>query len=282
MSRIFKRLPMLARVSVYALLVGLYSLLAVVKEHTQYEKQFDQPAEIHEIFGVILSLLLVFRTNRCYERWWEARTLWGALVNSCRNQAVKITSLVRPPASDLRQCESIIIGFPYALMHHLREGCQLNQVPGFESAAQTPRHVPAYLVSQLYDYFYKWLKSGLITDEELRIQDREASNLLEICGGCERIRNQLISPSYRLFIRILIAMHLISAPWGLVELFGDWTVAIMIVDAFFMIGIEAIAHSVEEPFGREDDDLDLQTISDNIQGSVREIFTRAIKTVSPS
>ncbi len=147
MLRLLAGFPVLSRVWLYALLVGAYSGLAVWKEHSRLKDQFDQPAQIHEVFGLVLGLFLVFWTNRAYERWWEARTLWGALVNTSRNQAIKITSLVHPPASDRRQVESIVIGIPYALMYHLRNGCQLIQVPGFESSVQTPQHVPAYLVS---------------------------------------------------------------------------------------------------------------------------------------
>ncbi len=274
MNRLLQGLPILVRVWVYALLVGTYSCLAVWKEHSQFRESWDQPAEIHEMFGVVLGLLLVFRINRTYERWWEARTLWGALVNTSRNQAIKITSLVHPPASDRRQVESIVIGIPYALMYHLRNGCQLIQVPGFESSVQTPQHVPAYLVSLLYDFFHKWQKSELISDDELRILDREASNVLEIVGGCERIRSTLISSSYRRFIRQLIFLHLATVPWGLVDQFGDMTVMIVTIEAYFMIGIEAIAHAIEEPFGIEEDDLALNTLCEKIKVSVSEIFAR--------
>lgn len=273
MNQFFTRLPLLARVWLFALLVGSYAGLAVWKERSSLHGYWDQPAEIHEVFALVLGLLLVFRTNRAYERWWEARKLWGRLICTSRNQAVKIMALAKPPAKDLQQCRTIVTAFPYALKEHLRDGCVLQQVPGFETAQENPQHVPSYLVLQLYDFFHKWKKDGLISDEKLRIFDREASNLVEICGGCERIRKTLMPQSYRTFLRQLIFLHLATLPWGLVDKFQDLTVAVVIGVAYFMIGTEAIAHSIEEPFGSDCDDLDLETYCDKIDTTVGEIFS---------
>lgn len=274
MKHVLRELPVLSRVWLYALLVGAYSGLAVWKEHSPLRDTFDQPAQIHEVFGVILGLLLVFWTNRAYERWWEARTLWGQLVNTCRNQAVKIKVLVKVPAADLRQCESLLIAFPYALKDHLREGCELRQVPGFENAGDKPTHVPSYLTSKLYEFYRKWFEADLITGDELRILDLETNKFLEITGGCERIRNTPIAHSYRRFIHQLVALHLIALPWGLSQEFRDATVAIVTVAAYFMIGITVIAQAVEEPFGHDQDDLDLNRMCGVIETTVREIFGR--------
>ncbi len=274
MFRLLARLPVLTRVWLYSLLVGLYSGLAVWKEHSPLKDRWDQPAQIHEVFAVMLGLLLVFWTNRAYERWWEARTLWGQLVNTSRNHAVKLKDLVKIPASDMRHCESIIIGFPIALKQHLRDGCVLKGVPGFESSTDNPTHVPGYLVSMLYDYYRKWFQADVITGDELRILDLESSRLLEICGACEKIRNTLISNSYRHFMRQLVILHLIALPWGLAQEFGDATVVIVTIAAYFMIGITVIAHAIEEPFGQDDDDLDLSRLCMTIETSVREVFER--------
>jgi len=282
MLRLLAGFPVLSRVWLYALLVGAYSGLAVWKEHSRLKDQLDQPAQIHEVFGLVLGLFLVFWTNRAYERWWEARTLWGQLVNTSRNQAVKIKNLLKLPASDLRYCESILIGFPYALKEHLRDGIELNQVPGFESSSDRPAHVPAYLVSLLYGRFHKWYQTGMITGDELRILDLEAKQLLEIDGACERIRNTLIARSYRRFIRQLVILHLIALPWGLAEEFGNATIIIVTIAAYFMIGITVIAHAIEEPFGRDEDDLNLSQLCRVIETSVREIFARKTPLNSPS
>jgi len=274
MYRWLHTLPILWRVWLYALLVGAYGALAVWKEHSSYKNYFDQPAEIHEVFSLVLGLLLVFWTNRAYERWWEARTLWGQLVNTSRNHAVKIKALVNVPKSDMRQCEAIIVSFPYALKEHLREGCRLQELPAFANSTDHPEHVPTYLVTKLYDYYRKWYADGQITGDELRILDLEASQLLQICGACERIRNTLIAPSYRRFIRQLVGLHLLALPWGLAQDFGDATVFIVIIDAYFMIGITAIAHAVEEPFGHDRDDLELMRLCQTIEKTVTEVFAQ--------
>ena len=97
---------------------------------------------------------------------------------------------------------------------------------------------------------------------------------MEICGGCERIRRTRLSPSYRLFVRHCITLYLCTLPWGLVEDFEFWTVPLTVIMAYFMIGIEVIAHSVEEPFGMDEDDLDLDGLCITIRSTVNEILDR--------
>ena len=73
-----------------ALAMGLYALFPVVKEYTSYASIGDTPSDLHAALSLVLGWLLVFRTNAAYARWWEARTLWGSLINCSRNLAIKI------------------------------------------------------------------------------------------------------------------------------------------------------------------------------------------------
>jgi putative membrane protein len=83
----------LTQVALLALTVAAYGALAVWKERTVYHELGDIPAEIHAALTLVLGWLLVFRTNTAYNRWWEARTLWGGLVNACRNLAAKLAPM---------------------------------------------------------------------------------------------------------------------------------------------------------------------------------------------
>jgi putative membrane protein len=94
---------------------------------------------------------------------------------------------------------------------------------------------------------------------------------MNICGGCERIKKTPIAGSYRTFIRQSIALYLITLPWGIVDLMHWWIIVVVPAVAYFMIGVEVIAEDIEEPFGRDDDDLPLDAICEVIDRSVREI-----------
>ena len=98
----------------------------------------------------------MFRINRAYERWWEARTLWGTLVNVSRNLAIKAKALAEPDAMESRRLRTLIVGFCYGLKHHLRGDAALRKVTGFESTEDDPKHVPAYIVEQLYGLLSAW------------------------------------------------------------------------------------------------------------------------------
>ena len=97
--------------------------------------------------------------------------------------------------------------------------------------------------------------------------------LLDVCGACERIKTTLPSVSWRYFTRQSILAVLILLPWGLVESFGAWTIPLTILISYIVIAGEAVARWVEEPFGRGEDHLDLESICQAIDRSVSEVLT---------
>lgn len=262
----------LVQVSVLAVLVGLYSLLAVCKEYSSWAQLWDVPSNLHAILSLVLGCLLVFRTNTSYNRWWEARTLWGGLVNVSRNLAAKVGQLIQLPPAELAQAEHDIIAFSHALKDHLRGAVAENRRRGIEGEILKAHHLPAHLISRRYAALRQWKLAGYIDGDELRVIDTELSKFLDICGGCERIRNTRVVRSYRIFARHSVLVFLITLPWALVHDFGWWTVPLSMMAAYFMLGLEIVAEHVEEPFGFDEDDLDLERICDAIELSVREII----------
>jgi putative membrane protein len=259
-------------VAVYALACGVYAALPVWKEMSVFADVADLPAEFHAALTLVLGWLLVFRTNTAYDRWWEARTLWGALVNSTRNLALKLSRLVVIPPADLLEARRALIAFPYGLRDHLRSECELRSLPGFESDESEVEHVPAYLVRRVYDVLARATREGEINGDELRVIDAELRRYLDICGGCERIYKTRVARSYRVFARQCIFLFLITLPWGIAHDFGYWTIPLTIITAYFMIGLETVAEHVEEPFGYDEDDLDLDGLCETMDRSVQEII----------
>lgn len=265
----------LKTVSLQALAVSAYALLPLWLElRNSTDTLLTLPSNIHAALGIILGWLLTFRSNVSYARWWEARTLWGGLVNTSRNLAVQLSDYVRAAEPGRGRCRRAIIGFPYALRDHLRGRPSLQDVPGFADEVEQPGHLPSYLVSQLYDQFRAWKQAGVIDGNELIVLDREASRLLDICGGCERIQTTRLIGSYRTFARQCVVLYLGTFPWGMVHDYGWWAIPLTAVIAYFMIGMETVAENVELPFGYDEDDLDLDRLCEVVNSSVSEIFER--------
>ena len=262
----------LRRVSKWALLAGVYSCLAVLKNRAPFSFIPDIPIGLDAALSFAMALLITFRVNRAYERWWEARTLWGTLVNISRNLAIKVRMLQRPERSDCEAVASLIVAFCVGLKDHLRDDAELSRLPGFEDKRDSPKHLPSYIVSHLYSLFRRWKSDGVMTDAQMWVIDSEARQLLDVCGGCERIKNTLMSISWRSFTLQCILLYLLVLPWGLYDDFGIWTIPITTIAAYIVCAGEIIAQYVEEPFGEHEDHLDLNRICQAIEVSVSEVL----------
>jgi putative membrane protein len=262
-------------VAVQALAVAAYACFPLWLElRNSSDELLTLPSDIHAALGIILGWLLTFRSNVSYSRWWEARGLWGSLVNCSRNLAVKVCDLVKADDAELQRCRHAIIAFPYALKDFLRGEASIRKLKGFEEAKSEPEHLPTYLVSQIYEELREWRRRGLIDGSDLIVLDHEANRYLDICGACEKIQNTRLIGSYRTFARQCVILYLGTFPWGMVHDYGWWAIPLTAVVSYFMIGMETVAENVELPFGYDEDDLDLDRLCVVIEKSVGETFER--------
>ena len=222
---------------------------------------------------VILSMLLSFRNRVAYERWWEARGLWGKLTNDSRNLACKLAAFV--PAEVLTQARvaEMLVGFAEAMKRQLRdEAPRLRDLPGFERDEADPGHVPLHLSGRLFAAVADWKRSGQVDGAVLWILDSHLRGLIDVCGACEKIRHTPLSPSYKSLLRVGLILNVFAAPWLKMSEFGISGVLVFELLCFFLLGVELIDSVVEEPFGRERDDLDLdqycRTIRDGVYASL--------------
>lgn len=258
-------------VAMLAIAMGLYAVLPVAKEYSPYKDLADSPSQLHTALSVILSWLLVFRTNTAYGRWWEARTLWGSLINAIRNLSLKLSVLAAPTPSEAKFLALALSEFPSALKSHLR-----HESYGHDDllTENCPSHGPLAISNRLYGWVNLRKEEGRIDGDELRIIDTELAKLMDVCGACERIARTPIARSYRTFTRQCIAFFLFTFPWAIVQDFKWWTIPITMVFSYFMFGMEIVAEHIEEPFGYDEDDLDLDGMCKTIDVSVSEIFGR--------
>lgn len=253
-----RRTPVTRRLALLMSLVALYAAIVVSAGALLKEVEFHLEPDIHAFVGFVMGLLLVFRTNTAYDRWWEARKLWGQLVNDSRNLAVKVNSLSAVTVEDKRRVGQRVVEFAYSLCASLRESHFSGQSP-------------VDIVSDLYRCVRDWASTGVVDGFEVALLDVHLRSFLDIVGGCERIRRTRQSVSYRAFVRHCIFIYLLLLPWCLVEGYGIWMVPAVVVVSYFMIGIEIIAETVEQPFGTSDDHIPLDEICQRLAQSIHEI-----------
>jgi putative membrane protein len=225
---------------------------------------------MHSLLGFVISMLLVFRTNTSYDRWWEGRKLLGALVNVSRNLSMKIKALNLGP-EEIAFFNHAIPKFAFALKEHLRE----KRLYGKDSVLieiKEGAHLPNQIASGLVSRVYGLQAKNLISPQQLMILTEDLNQFTNICGGCERIRNTPIPYSYSAFIKKFVFFYVITMPFGLVFSLGYYMVPIVPFILYVLTSLELIAEQIENPFGLDANDLPVDDICNNIEKHTSEIL----------
>jgi putative membrane protein len=269
------------RLAVLLLVVAAYYIAAGLVVQKFHLRISDGGSLGSLINTLILSMLMSFRNRAAYERWWEARGLWGQLTNDSRNLAAKCAAFVPTEVLARSRVAEILVSFPEALKRQLRdEPLQLRDLPGFEQETADLPHVPLDLARRLFVILADWKREGHIDQAILWIFDTHARGLLDVSGACEKIRNTHLSRSYKALLRAGLALNVLVAPWLLTPDSGLWSLPVILLGSFFLFGVELIDSIVEEPFGRERDELDLDAYCRTIQEGVRASLSLASETRS--
>lgn len=257
------------------LLVGLMSaLVSGMLFYFQIEPRLH--SGIFSLLGIVLSILLVFRTNTAYDRWWEGRKQWGALVNNTRNLALMLN--VSIPKEDKASKDFFarhISNFCVALRDHLRNGTQINELDVSETEENELRlknHPPNHISMWIYEKIHVIYKAGIFTDADLINLKGQHQSLLDILGACERIKKTPIPFSYSVYIKFFISIYCLLLPFGLYLDFGWYTIPLTMFISFAMIGLELMAQEIEEPFGLDCNDLPTGDIAMSIKRNVYELL----------
>jgi putative membrane protein len=242
-----------------------------------WNNKYKHTMAFHSLVGFVISLLLVFRTNTAYDRWWEGRKQWGAMVNNTRNLAIKLS--VKIPGGDAirRQLFRVLItNYVFAMKEHLREGVkpeELEEHPNFDKPAHLKlEHIPNGIAKSLYKEIMKLKDEEIITDNQLIVIDKEFKSLTDIIGACERIKKSPIPYSYNAFIKKFIFLYVISLPFGAITSFGYATIFVVMLVFYILASLELIAEEIEDPFGRDANDLPTDRLATTIQGNLKELF----------
>ncbi|MDQ3192135.1 MAG: hypothetical protein M3Q58_11140 [Bacteroidota bacterium] len=259
------------------LAIGIYTFIVIYIEIEIWELKYKSTTLVHSFLGFIISLLLVFRTNTAYERWWEGRKQWGSLVNNSRNLAIKINAFLPSDQLERRKDLAALIGnYPFALKESLREGVKADELEEYPKHSKEElfkvNHIPNKIAGLILTEINHAYKNGEISGDQLIVLNEEFRSLTDITGACERIKKTPIPYSYSLFIKKFIFIYVMTMPFGFVSDFHYWAIPIVIFTFYVLASLELIAEEIEDPFGNDANDLPTDDIAQRIRANVKEIL----------
>jgi putative membrane protein len=183
---------------------------------------------MHTTVGFVLSLLLAYRTNTAYDRWWEGRKQWGSLVNNSRNLAMKLSAYLSDE-NDRNFYRKVIPAYASVLSKHLlNEEVSKELFEGLDLEMDHHKHRPNQVAKMLFQKANDFYKSGKITGDQFYIINSELQSFTDICGACERIKNTPIPYSYSSFIKKFIFFFVMTLPFGFVFSLGYYVIPVVI------------------------------------------------------
>lgn len=233
---------------------------------------------MHSLLGFAISMVLVFRTNTAYDRWWEGRKLWGTLLINSRSMAIKLNVMMSPDNNQSKAFfKQAIPLYAFALRRHLiKETTHFEldekahpELPDLNAHA----HLPNKIAESILREIDKLHKQKEINDIQMLMLNNEWQSLKEICGACERIKNTPIPYSYSAFIKKFIFLYAITMPFGFALSLGFFTIPVTIFLFYILASLELIAAEIEDPFGTGSNDLPMEKIAENIKQNIQDIFS---------
>jgi putative membrane protein len=257
-------------------LVGLYGVVVAIGSVNFHALNVRIGREYLSILGILLSLLLVFRTNTAYDRYYEGRKVWGILVSQCRGLAMEINALLPKEAhSSRRYFAALISNFPIALQGNLRNNIRfekLEATPDIMERLRAAENVPSTIIAVLMESMEQLRKVEIFDPVHLMNIKHHYLAMMSVSGTCERIKATPIPYSYSFFIKCYITIFILIMPLVLVESCGYWMVPVTMIGAYAMLGLEMIGNEIENPFGYDSNDLPITQLSNKIRVSVHDLL----------
>ena len=270
--------PVLLALVVYAGCVEWFLQNYQLTEHTLTVTPFS-------LVGLALSIFLGFRNNACYDRWWEARKLWGAWINTTRYTTRLLLNLLHSDdASEQDEVAALqrelvyrVIAYTHALRLVLRQ--QLDRMdsdlgpflPAAELASlKRESNVPAAIAQRLGDRLMDGYRRGWVDPLHLPMLQEALNRFMDIQGGCERIKNTPVPLSYTMLTHRIVGLYCVALPFGIHDVVGEFTPVVVLIIAFAFLGLDAVGTQIEDPFEEDPNDLPLLSLSRMIETNLRQ------------
>lgn len=281
-----KKIPMkyvLGKIRTELILVILYAITFEILNYYYNNKAIHIPIAIPTIVGTIISLLLAFKSNQAYDRWWEARIVWGAIVNDSRTLMRQVITFYKDPdfsveANDFKEnFAKRQVAWCYSLSQSLREKDPYKPIKKILNEhdfqyVKKHKHVPnAVLMLHSKDLKKAYENGKINTYQQVEI-DNTLTRLCDYMGKCERIKNTIFPTTYSMYIRFTLCLFIILLPFALTELLGWLQIPLVttIGAAFFLI--EKMAIHLQDPFENKPTDTPMTAICGTIEKNLVQMI----------
>ena len=262
------------------LLCGAFGVVISILYH--FQVPVSQPILGTVIPSIVLGLLLVFRTNTAYERFWEGRKCWGSIVNNTRNLArqiwVSIDEKAPKDKDDKIDALNLLVAFGVATKLHLRNE-DINS--DLEALMPDSKYItlkmmnnpPLEIAFWISDYLQQQYHRNSINSYQLAAMQELLNMLVDNLGACERILKTPMPLAYAIHLKQLLLLYCFLLPFQIVQSLGWWTGFISALVSFTLLGIEAIGLEIENPFGYDENDLPLDAICKTMKRNIDDLIS---------
>ncbi|MEG4485385.1 bestrophin family ion channel [Microcoleus sp. D2_18a_B4] len=232
--------------------------------------------------SIVLGLLLVFRTNTAYDRFWEGRKFWGTLINNVRNLARQIwVAIEEKDPQDIEVKKSalrLLPAFAVAMKLHLRQESVNPELEPLMSSAQyqhlkSMHNPPLEIAFWIEDYLHEQYERNCLDVYQLTGMKDLINSMIDVLGGCERILKTPIPLAYAIHLKQLLLLYCLALPFQMVQDLAWGTGPVVALISFTLFGIEEIGIEIENPFGHDTNDLPLTNICATMQRNIDDLIS---------
>lgn len=259
----------------------LYTVVIAVVYDNFHFTRISIPLAVPMVLGTVISLLLGFRSSQAYDRWWEARTVWGAIVNDSRTISRQISTLIKYDSEEIEEFKSRFIyrqmAWCNSLTGHLRKRDGYTGISKFlvlddEEYVGNYDNVPAALLELHGQDINFALQQGWINEYQQVTIDRTITRLCDSMGACERIKNTVFPSTYSLYIHIALNFFILLLPFALIQDFGYVTVPLVVAISALFLLIEKMAIHLQDPFDNKPTDTPMNAICHTIERDLKQVI----------
>jgi ion channel-forming bestrophin family protein len=266
------------------MLLAVYDQIVVLAYKLLHWNWVSLPHIPLALYGSAIGIVLGFRNLSCYDRWWEARTLWGAIVNNSRSWARQVIAMRAPDRAGSAELATMQrrmvyhqIAYAHALRQHLRKlepwkelastltNSELNALRG-------EQNVPFTLQRQMADMLQDCRDRGWIEGWQWLAMDGSLNDLADAQGGAERIKNTPMPRQYYYFPRLFVDMYCLLLPLALIASMGWYTPLGSTLVGFIFLALDKIGSDLEDPFVNDANDVPMTSITHTIEVNLRQLL----------
>ncbi len=270
------------------------SVVISVAVYLLYNAGFQKtglPFSVAAILGSALAIFIAFRNNSAYSRWWEARTLWGGIVNSSRVFARLVKTFTDSHQHQQnydadrsshfkKNLINMQIAWAHALRLHLRKQDDWQELKPFllkedYEAVLTSQNKPNFLQNLMGNHIYNAMANGTLGGFDSFQMEGQLLALANYQGGCERIKNTPLLRQYHFFTKLFLLVFMIVLPFSLINEFAKLEISWMMIPVSvlisFVFGVMGKVGEVnEDPFENRIQDVPLTALCNTIERDLKE------------